>query len=184
MNRHYYISDDLNDLEKVETELEASGIDTEQIHVLSERDAEVERHHLHDVSSLMKKDVVHSGLVGSLIGLALATLVVCVAWASGWTETRAGWIPFLFLAAALLGFSIWEGSLFDMQTPSAVFKRFEQRLHEGKHVFFVDVKPTQEAVLQQVVSHHPMLRMAGTGSAPPDWAIAVQHRLHRLRKMI
>ena len=51
MNRHYYISDNLNDLEKVETELEASGIDTEQIHVLSERDAEVERHHLHDVSS-------------------------------------------------------------------------------------------------------------------------------------
>ena len=55
MNRHYYLSDDLNDLEKVETELEASGIDTEQIHVLSERDADVERHHLHDVSSLMKE---------------------------------------------------------------------------------------------------------------------------------
>ena len=71
-----------------------------------------------------------------------------------------------------------------MQTPSAVFKRFEQRLREGKHVFFVDVRPAQEAVLQQVVSLHPQLRAAGTGSAAPEWAVAVQHRLHRLRKMI
>ena len=34
MNRHYYISDNLNDLETVEYELEASGINSEQIHVL------------------------------------------------------------------------------------------------------------------------------------------------------
>ncbi len=37
MNRHYYISDNLDELERLEAELEASGIATEQIHVLSER---------------------------------------------------------------------------------------------------------------------------------------------------
>ena len=51
MNRHYYISDNLDELERVEQELEAQGISTEQIHVLSERDAEVEHHQLHDVPS-------------------------------------------------------------------------------------------------------------------------------------
>ena len=112
----------------------------------------------------MKKDVVHSGLVGSLIGLALAALVVCVAWASGWTETRAGWIPSCSSPPPCWVSASGKAACSACR-PSAVFKRFEQRLHEGKHVFFVDVKPTQEAVLQQVVSHHPMLRMAGTGSA-------------------
>ncbi len=58
MNRHYYISDNLDELERLEAELEASGIATEQIHVLSEKDAETGQRHLHEVSPFMKKDVV------------------------------------------------------------------------------------------------------------------------------
>ncbi|MFC5695270.1 magnesium transporter [Pseudomonas sp. GCM10022186] len=184
MQRHYYISDNLNDLEKVESELEAQGIDHEQIHVLSERDADVERHQLHDVSSVMKRDLVHSGLIGVGIGLGLAALVMLVAWFSGWTGTAAGWIPFIFLAIALFGFSVWEGSLFGIQTPNSVVKRFQRTLDEGKHVFFVDVKPAQEPILAHVVSHHPLLKVAGTGQAAPDWAEGLHHRLHQLRKMM
>ena len=63
-------------------------------------------------------------------------------------------------------------------------KRFQRTLEEGKHVFFVDVKPAQEAILASVVSHHPMLRTAGTGQATPDWAEGLQHRLHQWRKMM
>lgn len=184
MQRHYYISDNLKDLERVEDELEAQGIDHEQIHVLSERDADVERYHLHDVSSVMKRDIVHSGLIGVGIGLALAALVMLVAWFSGWTGTAAGWVPFIFLAIALFGFSAWEGSLFGIQTPTAVVKRFQPTLDAGKHVFFVDVKPAQEAILARVVSHHPLLRTAGTGQATPDWAESLQHRLQQWRRMM
>ncbi|WP_375739275.1 magnesium transporter [Pseudomonas boanensis] len=184
MQRHYYVSDNLNDLEKVESELEACGIDHEQIHVLSERDAEVEKHQLHDVSSVMKRDLVHSSLIGVGIGLALAVLMLLVAWFSGWTETSVGWVPFVFLAVVLFGFSTWEGSLFGIQTPNPIVKRFEQLLRDGKHIFFVDVKPTQEEILTRVVSHHPMLKRAGTGQATPDWAEGLQHRLHQLRRMV
>ena len=56
MNRHYYISDNLDDLETIEYELEASGINSEQIHVLSKKVADVEEHHLHEVNSLMEQD--------------------------------------------------------------------------------------------------------------------------------
>ncbi|WP_044871524.1 hypothetical protein [Pseudomonas sp. LFM046] len=184
MQRHYYISDNLKDLERVESELEANGIDHEQIHVLSECDADVEHYRLHDVSSVMKRDMVHSGMIGFTIGLTLAALVILVAWYGGWTASAAGWIPFIFLAIALFGFSVWEGSLFGIQTPNAVVKRFQVTLDEGKHVFFVDVKPPQEPILASVVAHHPMLRMAGTGQATPDWAEGLQHRLHQFRKMM
>lgn len=184
MNRHYFISDDLDDLERLEGELEADGIATEQIHVLSERDAEVESHRLHDVNSIMKQDLFHAGRLGSLIGVALAALVLLLAWLNGWAANAAGWIPFLFLAAALLGFSIWEGSLYGLQRPNAVFRRFAERLHEGKHLFFVDVKPLQEPILSRAVARHPRLELAGTGEASPDWAVGLQHGLHRLRKMM
>ncbi|MDX5373133.1 MAG: magnesium transporter [Pseudomonadaceae bacterium] len=184
MNRHYYISDDLDELERLESELEASGIATEQIHVLSERDAEVEQHRLHDVNSFMKQDLLHAGRIGSLIGVALAVLVLLLAWLNGWASSAAGWTPFLFLAAVLLGFSVWEGSLFGLQRPNAAFRRFAERLHEGKHLFFVDVSPAQEPILNRTLAQHPRLELAGTGQASPAWAIALQHRLHRLRKMM
>ena len=59
MERHYYLSDDLDDLEAIETELEDAGISTPQIHVLSENDADVETHHLHEVDSFSKSDIAH-----------------------------------------------------------------------------------------------------------------------------
>ena len=44
MKRFYFISDDLDDLERLEAELEDNGLQQPQIHVLSEDDAELARH--------------------------------------------------------------------------------------------------------------------------------------------
>jgi hypothetical protein len=184
MHRHYYISDNLDDLEQLESELEAGGITTEQIHVLSENDAAVEQHRLHDVPSILKRDLLHSGRVGSFIGLALAALALLLAWLNGWTATAAGWLPFVFLAAALLGFSVWEGSLFGLQRPNTTFLRFADHLHEGRHLLFVDVSPLQEPILNQAIARHPRLELAGTGQANPDWAVALQQRWHSFRRML
>ena len=93
MKRHYYISDDLDELEVLEDELETDGISTEQIHVLSERDADVQQHRLNDVASLMKQDIVHSGIVGMVVGVLLALLVLGGAYLLGWTNSPAGWAP-------------------------------------------------------------------------------------------
>lgn len=184
MNRHYYISDNLDDLESLEHELEAQGIDTEQIHVLSEKDADVEQHHLHDVPSFMKQDVVHSGEIGAVVGLLLSGLVLGAAYLMGWTETAAGWVPFVFLAIVLFGFCTWEGGFFGIQVPNTHFRRFKQNLAEGKHVFFVDVETEQEAVLDQVIRRHPRLSVAGTGSAAPHWIVAWLHRWHQFKRTI
>lgn len=185
MNRHYYISDNLDDLERVEQELEAGGIGTEQIHVLSDKDAEVEHHHhLHDVPSFMKQDVVHSGEIGALVGGGLAIAVLAAAYLLGWSETAAGWTPFIFLAIVLFGFSVWEGGFFGIQVPNSHFRRFKDSLQAGKHVFFVDVEPSQEGVLEQVVTRHPDLVTAGTGAASPHWIVAWQQRWHQFKRTI
>jgi hypothetical protein len=184
MNRHYYISDNLDDLEAVENELEASGINSEQIHVLSEQVAEVEEHHLHEVNSLMKQDVVHSGEIGAVIGVPLAALVLGGAYWLGWHESAAGWVPFIFLAVVVLGFCIWEGGFFGIQVPNAHFRNFKQLVETGKHVFFVDVEPNQESVLERVIERHPKLTGAGTGTASPHWTVAWLHRWHQFKRTI
>ena len=179
--RHYYISDDLDDLEVLEQELESRGILTPQIHILSHAEADVEHHHLHDVNSFMKKDVVHSAEIGAAIGAALAALLLLTVYLTGLSETPAGWVPWIFLSIVLLGFCTWEGGLFGIQIPNVHFKRFEEALDQGKHVFFVDLEPNQEDLVDDIVKSHPKLSDAGTtGSYTPRWIIKGQQRVKNL----
>ena len=68
MERYYYLSDNLDDLKKVENELQGHGIESLQLHVLSQDSgkiqADLEYHNLHSVNSIMKKDLMHSGVIG------------------------------------------------------------------------------------------------------------------------
>ena len=182
MLRHYFISNSLDDLEVFEEQLEAAGVSTPQIHVLSRNDAEVHQHrHLHEVQSMMKNDIVHSAVRGAVVGLCAFVLVLAVAYFAGWTESAAGWMPFIFLAVVLLGFCSWEGGLYGIQKPNHNFARFEKALSDGKHVFFVDLEPNQEAVLENVLKLHPQVELAGTGSSTPHWLIALHKRSRMIR---
>lgn len=182
LQRHYMISDNLDDLEVIEKQLESGGISTPQIHVLSLDDAEVARHaDLHEVQSFMKSDVVHSTTRGAVVGVVASALVLAVAHFAGWTQTAAGWIPFVFLAIIVLGFCTWEGGLAGIQRPNHNFTRFAQALKEGKHVFFVDLAPGQHALLENVLRNHAGVVPAGTGEPARHWIVALQQKLGTIR---
>lgn len=181
MKRYFVVSDDLDDLELLEEQLEAAGVLTPQIHVLSLDDTSVESHrHLHDVNSLMKKDLINSTAKGALIGIVASVLALVIPYLAGWTESAAGWIPFVFLSIVLLGFFTWEGGLVGIQRSNTNFKRFDEDLKAGKHVFFVDLKPDQEELLKSTLRSHPTAVLAGEGPSTPHWVMFSQYRLKRL----
>lgn|SRR5690606_36851733 len=181
IKRHYFISDDLDELDSLEQELEHEGIADCQTKVLSLDHAAVEhRDHLHNVQSLMQTDVVRAGLRGFMLGLVGAVLVLLATWLFGWYETRAWWWPFIFLAVVVFGFFTWEGGLFGVQTLNANFQRFRKELENGRHVFFVDLLPEQEPVLLRVCSRHPNLQAAGTGEPAPRWVWGARRRLRHM----
>lgn len=184
MNRHYYISDNLKDLERVESELQALGINSPQLHVYSRDDisAEVDAHELHQVTDFSKRDVIHSGLTGLAIGTACATVLLIVVYLFDWNDSTIGWTPFIFLAAIILGFSTWEGGLRGIQEPNHEFAQFQHALDNGKHIFFIDIDPEQENILNQVASNHPQLEFAGDGSAAPGWLVHGQAHFQRFIK--
>ena len=184
MQRHYYVSDDLNDLEAVERELEKSGLSTPQIHVLSENDAAVEKHHLHAIESVLKQDVVHSTQLGAIVGIIGAALIIAITYAMQWHTTAAGWLPFGFLAVVVLGFCTWEGGLVGIQIPNYQFKRFQALLKQGKHVFFVDVDANQYDALCEVIQRHDSLVHAGTGDATPSWVVKGQDKFNNAMKAL
>ena len=175
MKRHYYVSDDLDDLEIVERDLEAAGVTTPQIHVLSEDDAGVEQHHLHNVEAVLKKDVVHGTEIGAVVGVIAGATIILLAWFFGLTETYT-WMPPIFLSVVVVGFCTWEGGLIGIQEPHVDFQRFQDKLHEGKHILFVDVDANQEQTLRNVVKQHPKLEDAGEGGSTPGWVIGAQQK--------
>ena len=182
-SRHYYVSNDLDDLERVEEELESHNVMVTQIHVLSEDDAELQHHqHLHKVASIMKQDVVHSGVMGVATGVVVAAILLAVVYFMGWAET-VGWVPFVYLSIIVVGFCTWEAGFYGFQIPNKKFVRFEDDLDKGKQIFFVDIETSQEAVLAEVLKDHPRLKPAGTGGATSDWWLQLQCNWHAFRKV-
>ena len=178
MQRHYYIGDDLNDLARAESALEAAGIATEQIHVLSNDDAGVEVRKLHEVEAVLKKDVVHGTERGAVVGVVGAVAVLLLFWLTGIGETYT-WVPAIFFAVVVLGFCTWVGGFIGIQEPHVDFRRFQGELRRGKHVLFVDVAPEQENLLRRVIGDQSGLSPAGQGSAAPAWFINARRKWHR-----
>jgi hypothetical protein len=183
MNRHYYVSDNLDDLEQLEMELEASGISREQIHVLTQQDAAVDHHeHLHQMAPVLKTDILHSGRRTLVVGIIVAALILLIAGLSGWTDSPAGWMPFIMLAAVITVFSAWEGGIIGARKPNYFFRGFQRRLRAGRHLFFVDVQAEQEPLLERVVRHHPHLEWAGMGDTQPNWLMRGWQRWQHRRR--
>lgn len=178
MNRHYFITDDLDDLESAVAELKRGGLTEPHLHVLSRDDAGVATHpDLTPVEAVLKKDVVRGTEIGAVIGVAGAGLVLGIAYVTG-VSASVGWVPFLFLAIIVLGFCTWEGGLFGIHEAHADFGRFQKQLDAGKHVFFVDQPGEQEGLLQEVVSRHPKIRAAGRGSATPGLVVGARKKFN------
>jgi len=182
MLRHYFVSDDLDELEKVENDLVKQGVTEPHIHVLSENDTDVENHHLHEVASVLKQDVVHSTEVGALVGVIGACLLLLMTYLLNWHQSAAGWVPFIFLAIIILGFCTWEGGFIGIQEPNVNFKRFQDMLHKGKHILFVDAEPNQELVIANVMKLHPNVDSSGYGESTPGWVIHAQDNFKRFMK--
>ena len=182
MLRHYYITEDINELEQVEKELEDSGFTEPQIHILSENDTEVETHNLHEVAAVLKQDVVHSTEVGAIVGAIGAALLLVLVYFMNWHQTAVGWMPFIFLAVIILGFCTWEGGFIGIQKPNVNFERFQEVLHKGKHVLFVDVAPEQELAIAAVMKGHPNIEGSGFGESTPQWVVKAQEKFHGFMK--
>jgi len=161
MKRFYYISDNLSELEKIEHDLEESGIPRPHIYVLSNDDVGLESHDVNRVASFLKTDVIHSGEIGALVGLSIAALVLLGAYFSDVTA-QVGWMPFVFLAIVVFGFSTWEGGFIGIQEPNTHFARFEKALAEGRHVLFVETGREEKKKLKKVIKRYPNVKRAGT----------------------
>lgn len=175
--RHYFVSNNLDDLELLERELESSGIFRSRIHVLSHDDVSVAEHRpLNSVKSLFRNDAIHSGIVGAELGAIAVAALMGLVYFMGWHQA-VGWLPFAFLAIVIFGFCIWEGGLIGIQRPNVHYKRFQEELEAGNHVFIVELDPAQQQPFEAMLAGHPDLKARGTEMGVPHWIFTLQQRL-------
>ena len=93
-----------------------------------------------------------------------------------------GWTPFIFLAIVIFGFVAWEAGLSGIQLPSKEYSKFKNALSKGKHLFFLDVEPDQEVLVERILAQHSSLKYAGNGSSAPSWLVYGQHHFQRFVK--
>jgi len=174
MKRHYFISNDLDALIRLEVELESRGIAKSQLNVLSNDELAAGTHEpLHNIEFVFKQDMVHSTLIIMLLAVLAAVLILSIGYITSLPETYS-WIPFHFLAIIMFAFVTWSGGFYDMQTPYKDLRRIQKDLVDGKHIFIVDTDLSQEEIIRQMEYEHPHLIDAGTGSASPRRVIMGQ----------
>ena len=115
------------------------------------------------------------------LGVIGATVILLVAWMTGIAETIT-WVPPIFLSIIILGFCTWEGGFIGIQKPHMDFERFQDTLRSGKHVLLVDVRASQEHILQRVTGEHPKLTPAGEGHAAPGWFVSARDLFNQMIK--
>lgn len=179
LTRYFFISTNLDDLEHFGTDLENAGVVTPQIHVLTDNEDEAHRHHVHQVTPFMKRDIVHSAIAGAAVGVCLAVVAFVVTMVAGLHGTEAGSWPFIFLAVILLGFCTWVGGLSGIQSSNSRTRQFDQAVKEGKHVFFVDQPKGHGAELEAVSNRYATVEMAGRDRGAPSWLVFSQHGIKR-----
>ena len=182
MKRHYFISDDLDDLAAIESELDAVRISAPRVHVLSNDHAGLALRQLSQVEAVLKKDVVHGTELGAVVGVACAIAILLLFWMSGLTESYT-WLPPIFLSIVILGFCTWEGGLIGIQEPHVDFRRFEQELRSGKHILLLDVEADQESKMRHIIRAHARIENAGEGESTPGWVIGARQKWSRFMEL-
>lgn len=171
--RHYFICDNLDDLDRLHEQLESGGMSPARIHVLSNDEVGVAKHiHLHEVRSLLRRDVINAAVIGAIFGILGAAGLLAVAWLMGLPAGEAGWTPYLFLAIVILGFCTWEGGFFGFQEPNRRYRQFRAALDEGKHVFFVDFDKQQEPTVERLTRQYPGLSLHTMEPGTPGWIMS------------
>ena len=174
--KHYFISDDLDDLDFLEDELEHAGIDSTRICVFSNDSVSVANDiHLHAVQSIFTRDVVHCSWCRNRFTWCLPGV--------GY-DLRPGsprlyhWLDTLYFpVCGCDGFCTWEGGFVGMQKQTIITNNLSQLWRMANMSSSLDLDPNQEKSLSIALQDHPKLLEAATEVGSPHWILASRHWL-------
>lgn len=161
MRRIYYLLDDINEADRISDTLHENGIADWQFHVMAKDEEGLYRHHLHRANILQKRDVVHSGergaLIGGAVGLYLSMFIL------PWSISSTTLLLSVLVALTTVGVIV--GGVIGNKHENYKIARFHDDLEEGKLLIMLDVKKDQYALVMSLMNHEfPDLKSSGNDS--------------------
>ncbi len=151
MKRLYYLTDNIEAAEQLSERLHKDGMIDWNFHVLGKDKATIIKHHLHSTTPLQELDIIRSGELGVIAGLAVSALLVPVIMISNFGQN----VHWLWLAAAVgffACFGAWVGGLIGISSENYKIKKFHNHIEAGHYLLLIDVDALQKSLIEAIVT--------------------------------
>lgn len=156
MRDAYYVSDDLDEIETLQSELLEAGIDSKNISVWSQDEQDVVAHHLQPENTLLKTDALPSMFNGLKLGLVLSASALSAALFFDVHATNY-LSAFVILSIFIIGFCTWEAGLLGLHRVHRNFKRATKILGEKKHIVHLRLNDALARPATLAIAQHPRI---------------------------
>jgi hypothetical protein len=100
---------------------------------------------------LQELDIIRSGELGVIAGLAVGALLVAVIMISNFGQN----VHWLWLAAAVdffACFGAWMGGLIGISSANYKIKKFHNHVEAGQYLLLIDVDALQKSLIESIVT--------------------------------
>jgi len=161
MTRTYYLLDNIDEVDSVSDTLHKNGVADWQFHVLSKDEKGLYRHHLHRANIFQKRDLVHSGergaLIGGAVGLYLSLFIL------PWSISSSALLVSIMLVMFSIG--VIAGGIIGNSHENYKISRFHKDLEQGRLLIMLDIRKAQyDKVMSLLGREFPQLKSSGNGS--------------------
>lgn len=155
MKRLYYLTDSIDCVEQISSEVHRWGISDWHFHVLSKDRAGLSKHQNHTDTLLRQKNIVPTIERGALIGIAAGIAAALGASALVPLLESVGRIPFAIIVFICALFGAWSIALFGIHEEQQELRKFHNDIESGKYLIMVDVKKDQIELVRKIMGQHP-----------------------------
>ncbi|UZR29364.1 hypothetical protein [Methylococcus mesophilus] len=165
MKRLYYLTDDLDCVERISSALHKEGVSDWNFHVISKNQAGLYRRHIHSANFIQKSDAVRYAERGAMVGFIFSILgSVYVASEQPFGPDMGGMV-YLAIFGFVTLFGVWVGGLMGMATENQKIAAYHGEIEAGKHLILIDAKAEEEERVRELMARtHPDAYLLRVGS--------------------
>ncbi|KZY33713.1 hypothetical protein A3754_11575 [Alcanivorax sp. HI0083] len=153
MKRLYYFTKSLASIQGITGELRQAGIGENRLHVMGTDTMAIAQAHVHGTTPWEETDIMHSGFLGALIGMAAGLFGgFLLAGLDPWgANLESGAI----IGATLFGtcFGAWLGGLRGVSSTNHHLSPYIDRVEQGDYLMMVDADDDLQATKVEKVMH-------------------------------
>lgn len=163
MERHFYISDDISELNKVSIELQEKGVSKPQIHLITPREGASHLDSLTPVEGYFYRSNFQKILTLSFI-VILTLAIASVSLFLGLNITNMLWIVvpiFLLFLYVYHSASFTSESGIRTDDINVDQEKLKNHIDQGRAILLIEMRESEQSKLDWVIAHHPKIEYAG-----------------------